>query len=128
MKRYGSIDKALDVCDALLTPDEEQLLLAKIKEKGVECKEMDKLLRANMQFIVSLANKYKSKGVDFTDLIWIIQDAFADAALQYEPTAETKFLKFAIQRDCYAVQRGVAEDCSMMDPCHPVIKDLKKNY
>ena len=35
MKRYGSIDEALDVCDALLTPDEEQLLLAKIKEKGV---------------------------------------------------------------------------------------------
>ena len=55
MKRYGSIDEALDVCDALLTPDEEQLLLAKTKEKGVECKEMDKLLRANMRFIVSLA-------------------------------------------------------------------------
>ena len=96
MKRYGSIDEALDVNDDLLTTDEEQLLLTIIKEKGVECKEMDKLLRANMRFIVSLANQYKSKGVDFTDLIWIIQDAFADAALQYEPTAETKFLKFAI--------------------------------
>ena len=105
MKRYGSIDEALDVCDALLTPDEEQLLLAKIKEKGVECKEMDKLLRANMQFIVSLANQYKSKGVDFTDLIWSIQDAFADAALQYEPTAETKFLKFAIQLSRHSLSK-----------------------
>ena len=105
MKRYGSIDKALDVCDALLTPDEEQLLLAKIKEKGVECKEMDKLLRENMQFIVSLANQYKSKGVDFTDLIWIIQDAFADAALQCEPTAETKFLKFAIQLSRHSLSK-----------------------
>ena len=35
-----------------------------------------------MRFIVSFANQYKSKGGDFTDLIWIIQDAFADAALQ----------------------------------------------
>ena len=75
MKRYGSIDEALDVNDDLLTTDEEQLLLTIIKEKGVECKEMDKLLRANMRFIVSLANQYKSKGVDFTDLIWIVQDA-----------------------------------------------------
>ena len=105
MKRYGSIDEALDVCDALLTPDEEQLLLAKIKEKGVECKEMDKLLRANMRFIVSLANQYKSKGGDFTDLIWIIQDAFADAALQYEPTAETKFLKLAIQLSRHSLSK-----------------------
>ena len=105
MKRYGSIDEALDVCDALLTPDEEQILLAKIKEKGVECKEMDKLLRANMRFIVSLANQYKSKGGDFTDLIWIIQDAFADAALQYEPTAETKFLKFAIQLSRHSLSK-----------------------
>lgn len=57
MKRYGSIDEALDVNDDLLTTDEEQLLLTIIKEKGVECKAMDKLLRANMRFIVSLANQ-----------------------------------------------------------------------
>ena len=66
---------------------------------------MDKLLRANMRFIVSLANQYKSKGVDFTDLIWIIQDAFADATLQYEPTAETKFLKFAIQLSRHSLSK-----------------------
>ena len=38
MKRYGSIDEALDVNDDLLTTDEEQLLLTIIKEKGVERK------------------------------------------------------------------------------------------
>ena len=40
MKRYGSIDEALDVNDDLLTTDEEQLLLTIIKEKGVECKDV----------------------------------------------------------------------------------------
>lgn len=67
---------------------------------------MDKLLRANMRFFVSFANQYKSKGGgDFTDLIWIIQDAFADAALQYEPTAETKFLKYAIQLSRHSLSK-----------------------
>ena len=105
MKRYGSIDEALDVNDDLLTTDEEQLLLTIIKEKGVECEEMDKLIHANMRFIVSLANQYKHKGVDLMDLVWTTQNAFADAALQYEPTAETKFLKFAIQLSRHSLSK-----------------------
>ena len=106
MKRYKSIAEVFGIVDdELLSPEEEQLLLAAIKEKGAECEEMDKLIRANMRFIVSLANQYKSKGGDFTDLIWIIQDAFADAALQYEPTAETKILKFAIQLSRHSLSK-----------------------
>ena len=98
MKRYTSVEEILGiVSDELLSPEEEQLLLAAIKEKGKECEEMDKLIHANLRFFVSLANQYKHKGVDLMDLIWITQNAFADAALQYTPSAETSFLKFAIQ-------------------------------
>ena len=98
MKRYKSIAEVFGIVDdELLSPEEEQLLLAAIKEKGVECEEMDKLIHANMRFIVSLANQYKHKGVDLMDLVWTTQNAFADAALQYTPSAETSFLKFAVQ-------------------------------
>lgn len=106
MKRYKSIAEVFGIVDdELLSPEEEQLLLAAIKEKGVECEEMDKLIHANMRFIVSLANQYKHKGVDLMDLVWTTQNAFADAALQYEPTAETKFLKFAIQLSRHSLSK-----------------------
>ena len=38
MKRYKSIAEVFGIVDdELLSPEEEQLLLAAIKEKGVEC-------------------------------------------------------------------------------------------
>lgn len=98
MKKYQSIDEVLGpISNVLLTSEEEQLLLTAVKEKGAECEEMDKLIQYNLRFIVSLANQYKHKGVDLMDLVWTTQNAFADAALQYTPSAETTFLKFAVQ-------------------------------
>ena len=48
MKKYQSIDEVLGpISNVLLTSEEEQLLLAAIKEKGVECEEMESALPIN---------------------------------------------------------------------------------
>ena len=53
----------------LLTRQEELALLKAVKEKGAECNEMKQLEKANMRFVVSLANQYQHCGLTLEELI-----------------------------------------------------------
>ena len=65
----GSLDQYLREISRypLITQDEEVALARRIRERDEEA--LDKLVRSNLRFVVSVAKKYQNQGVSLSDLI-----------------------------------------------------------
>ena len=79
----------------LLTPEDEQELLARAVE-GDEVA-FDKVMCANLRFVVSLSNQYQNKGISLLRLFEISLQGLADAikASASKPH-DQRFIKFAV--------------------------------
>ena len=82
--------------EKLLSIEEELQLLKAVKEKGADCEELEKLVNANLRFVVSLARQYMDRGFDIKELIPIGAEGLKEAALTYDLNGDTKFLKHAV--------------------------------
>lgn len=82
----------------LLTKEEEQALLKSVKEKGSDCDEMTQLEKANMRFVVSLANQYQNRGLTLEELIEAGKTSLRKATMDYDLDSETKFIAIAVPR------------------------------
>ena len=89
------IDKFLQELgnEPLLTKQEEREILERIHNNDEEA--LDRLVRANMRFIVSLAAQYQDNGRSLTELIDAGRVGIVTAAKQYKPTDESPFISFA---------------------------------
>ena len=67
----------------LLEPEEELELLKAVKEKGTDCDEMKQLEKANMRFVVSVANQYQKLGLTLDELIEAGFEGLKKAAKKY---------------------------------------------
>ena len=65
----GSLDQYLREISQypLITREEEVTLAQRIKQQDPEA--LDKLVRSNLRFVVSVAKKYQNQGVSLSDLI-----------------------------------------------------------
>ena len=68
-RNAGTLDKYLaDIAkESLLTTDEEVALAQRIKDGDQAA--LDKLVRANLRFVVSVAKQYQNQGLSLQDLI-----------------------------------------------------------
>ena len=82
--------------EPLLSKEEERKYLKAVKEKGADCEELEKLVNANLRFVVSLARQYMNRGLDIKELIPIGAEGLKEAALTYDLNGDTKFLKHAV--------------------------------
>ena len=85
MNRIGSFD--------LLTADEERELLNKVKDGDGAAR--DKLILSNLRLVVSVANKYKNRGIPFIDLIQEGNIGLMEAVKRFNIEKETKFSTYA---------------------------------
>ena len=54
----------------MITVDEEVILARKIKQSGIEAdKARQRLVEANLRFVISVANQYRQPDMDLSDLI-----------------------------------------------------------
>jgi RNA polymerase primary sigma factor len=79
----------------LLSAEEEQELLARAVEGDEEA--ADKVMRANLRFVVSLSNQYQNKGLSLLQLFEISMQGLYDAikASASRPNDE-RFIQFAV--------------------------------
>ena len=77
-----------------LLPEEETELAAKIK-KGDKAA-LDKLTKANLKFVVSVAKQYQGKGLSLEDLINEGNLGLMEAARRFDETRGFKFISFAV--------------------------------
>ena len=79
----------------LLSAEEEQELLARAVEGDEEA--ADKVMRANLRFVVSLSNQYQNKGLSLLQLFEVSLQGLANAikASASRPDDE-RFIQFAV--------------------------------
>ena len=80
----------------LLSIDEELKLVKAIQEKGAECDEMEKLIKPNRRFVVSVANQYQNQGLSLEELIEAGKHGLEKAAMKYDLKYDFKFIAYAV--------------------------------
>jgi len=78
----------------MLTPDEETQLTILIKQGNKVA--LDKLVKANLRFVVSVAKQYQGNGLPLTDLINEGNMGLIKAAEKFDDTRGFKFISFAV--------------------------------
>lgn len=94
----------------LITIDEEIELAQKIKKGGIEGdKAKDKLVTANLRFVVSVAKQYQHQGLTLTDLIDEGNIGLIKAAQKFDETRGFKFISYAVWWIRQSILQAIAE-------------------
>lgn len=79
---------------SLLSAEEEAALARQIREGDQEA--LDKLTRANLRFVVSVAKQYQNQGLSLPDLINEGNVGLMKAARRFDETKGFKFISYAV--------------------------------
>src|SRR5687767_13340270 len=105
----GSLDQYLREISQypLITREEEVTLAQRIKQQDPEA--LDKLVRSNLRFVVSVAKKYQNQGVALSDLINEGNLGLIRAAHKFDETKGIKFISYAVWWIRQAILQALAE-------------------
>ncbi|MDR2580763.1 MAG: RNA polymerase sigma factor RpoD/SigA [Fibromonadaceae bacterium] len=78
----------------LLTRDEETYLLQKVSNGDKAA--LNHLVKANLRFVIRVANLYKGQGLDLNDLINEGNLGLMEAAVRWDPSKNLKFISYAV--------------------------------
>ena len=113
-REQGALDKYLaDIAkEPMITPDEEVELAQRIK-LGDQIA-LDRLVRANLRFVVSVAKQYQNQGLSLADLINEGNVGLIKAAQRFDETKGFKFISYAVWWIRQAILQAVAEQSRMV--------------
>ena len=94
----------------LISIDEEIDLAQKIRKGGVEgARAKEKLVTANLRFVVSVAKQYQHQGLSLTDLIDEGNIGLVKAAEKFDETRGFKFISYAVWWIRQSILQAIAE-------------------
>jgi len=91
----------------LLTREEEVELCEKAKKGDKAAK--DKIIKANLRFVVKVAKKYQNHGLDLTDLISEGNIGLINAIEKFEPSRGYHFISYAVWWINQSILKAVSE-------------------
>lgn len=105
-----SIDKYLQEISkvGLITADEEVLLAKRIKDGDQIA--LEKLTKANLRFVVSVAKQYQNNGLSLGDLINEGNVGLIKAAQKFDETRGFKFISYAVWWIRQSIVQALAEN------------------
>ena len=104
-----SLDQYLREISAypLIDRDEEAELARRIRRGGEDA--LNKLVRSNLRFVVSVAKRYQNQGVSLADLINEGNIGLMRAAQKFDETKGIKFISYAVWWIRQAILQALAE-------------------
>mgnify|MGYP000921964096 CR=1 FL=1 len=110
------------VQEQLLSNEEEQALAAKIKLG--DAKALEKLTKANLKFVVSLAHHYKNQGLGEDDLVSEGNIGMMHAAQKFDGTKGIRFVSYAAPYIKKAMEEAIKEQTAL----YKLPKDEKSKF
>lgn len=108
-RETASLDKYLqDIGKEELISAEEEVLLAQRIRQGDQ-KALDKLCKANLRFVVSVAKQYQNQGLSLPDLINEGNLGLIKAAQRFDETRGFKFISYAVWWIRQSILQALAE-------------------
>jgi len=105
----GSLDQYLrEISRYSLLRREDEVELAILIRAG-DGEALDKLVRSNLRFVVSVAKKYQNQGVSLSDLINEGNLGLIRAAHKFDETKGIKFISYAVWWIRQAILQALAE-------------------
>lgn len=92
-----------------ISVEEETELARRIKEGDQSAS--DKLVRANLRFVISVAKQYQNKGLSLVDLVQEGNIGLIEAAKRYDESRGFKFISYAVWWIRQAIIRAISEQC-----------------
>jgi RNA polymerase primary sigma factor len=111
----------------LITPEEEIRLAIKIQQGDKKAK--DKLVKANLKFVISIAKEYQGQGLSLSDLISEGNLGLVRAATRYDHTRGFRFISYAVWWIKEAILKSLNDNSRIIRLPSNVIKkvsDLRK--
>lgn len=113
-RELASLDKYLaDIArEEMVSPDEEVILAQRIKAGDTIA--LDKLVKANLRFVVSVAKQYQNQGLSLSDLINEGNVGLIKAAQRFDETKGFKFISYAVWWIRQSILQAIAEQSRLV--------------
>jgi len=113
-RETASLDKYLQDIgkEELITPEEEVSLAQKIKAGDQNA--LEKLCKANLRFVVSVAKQYQNQGLSLPDLINEGNLGLIKAAKRFDETRGFKFISYAVWWIRQSILQALAEQARII--------------
>ncbi len=92
----------------LITNIEEERRLARCAQQGDELA-AERLVTANLRFVISFVKKYQGHGLDLSELVAIGNEGLLKAVRKFDPDQGVKFISYAVWWVRQAVLKALAE-------------------
>jgi RNA polymerase primary sigma factor len=92
----------------LIDDPQEERRLARRAQKGDE-KAAERLVTANLRFVISYVKKYQGHGLDLSELVAIGNEGLLKAVRKFDPDQGVKFISYAVWWVRQAVLKALAE-------------------